>query len=215
MKINKFTATLIVLLMATAAVGASRSYMRHEGIMSVVPMKGLHARSKGNPSAPLKIVEHLDYQCGSCRYAAGLLHEYLKKYPDRMFLEVRFHPLTGHPHGELAATYAQCAADQGNFWPFHELLFERQQGWAPLPDAHAAFRQVAIDSGMDIARMEVCVASPATLEKVRAEKKDSASRGVASTPSFFINGTMVVGPKMLLNELDKYFPNEKPAEAAN
>ena len=49
-------------------------------------------RSKGNPNAPVWIVEYFDYQCPSCQRAAFLLRDISATYPSRVYLQARFFP---------------------------------------------------------------------------------------------------------------------------
>ena len=38
-----------------------------------------------------------------------------------------------HPNAGNASVAAICAAEQGKFWPMHDLLFATQQNWEKLP----------------------------------------------------------------------------------
>ena len=163
-------------------------------------------RSKGNPAASVWVVEYMDYQCPSCRMAFKVLDIYIKEYPSNLYLQVRFHPLKQHPHGLESALYAECATRQNKFWEFHRLLFENQDEWKENTAAAEKFHDYAKQAGMDLKKLDACVVNPHTKETVLQENMDSLALGVNSTPTFFINGKMIVGPKPLVEELKAISP---------
>ena len=89
---------------------------------------------------------------------------------------------------------AECAAEQGNFWQFHDALFENWQGANQGHFRFAALQSFADDLGMDAALFESCMISGRAFERVRAEHLDAESRGVNGTPTVLINGERVGGP---------------------
>ncbi|PWQ94675.1 DsbA family protein [Leucothrix arctica] len=86
---------------------------------------------KGNPDAPLTIVEYSDLQCPACRAQ----HESIQKVWAPIKGSVRFvyrhFPLTNiHPHALTAAYYSEAAAKQDKFWEMHDLMFATQTIWS-------------------------------------------------------------------------------------
>ena len=82
------------------------------------------ARLKGSPQAPVIIVEFADFSCPYCREAEGTMKSLLAEYQGKVSLAYRDYPLReAHPHAQLAAEASRCAADQGRFWEYHDLLF--------------------------------------------------------------------------------------------
>lgn len=214
MNSNKISAGLALALVALFCVMGGR-YLREKGATSwVAGGNALHARVKGNPAADLKIVEYIDYQCAACRQATMILDDYQKKYPERFQIQVKFHPLSSHPHGLISAIYGECSSRQGRFWPFHEGLFAEQAGWSAEMNPVAIFRRIAAETGLDLKKLEACVDDPRTREAVLREKGEGAARGVQSTPTVYINGKMLVGTHALLEELGKYFPHERKTGSA-
>ena len=167
-------------------------------------------KSMGNPKAQLNVVEYFDYQCGACQAAYLGFKEYFQKYPGAIRLEARFFPLPAHPHGLQAAICAQCAAEQGKFWPFHDLVFEKQSEWAPLPDVKVTFQEYAGRADLDLNKWSACIASPDTEVAVMKERSEGTALDVKLTPSFMVNGKFVVGADHLTEELRKFF-GEAPA----
>ncbi len=96
-----------------------------------------------------------------------------------------------------AAQAAECAADQGRFWDFHDILFERQNG-----ENQGAFNQdkllaMATELKFDMTKFEPCLTNNETLARVQADTQEGSAAGVTGTPTFFINGRMLVGAQPL------------------
>ena len=64
-----------------------------------------------------------------------------------------------HPEAQKAAEAAQCANDQGQFWPYHDRLF------ATTDLATEDLKQYAVELGLDIGEFNTCLDS----EKYRQE----------------------------------------------
>ncbi len=96
-----------------------------------------------------------------------------------------------------AAQAAECAADQGRFWDFHDILFERQDG-----ENQGAFNQdklitMASELKFDMTKFEQCMNNNETLARVQADTQEGSAAGVTGTPTFFINGRVLVGAQPL------------------
>ena len=147
-----------------------------------------------------------------------MLDAFFKEYPSKLYLQVKFHPLKQHPHGLESALYAECATRQNKFWKFHHLLFENQSEWKENPDTAGTFHSYARQAGMDLKKLDACLANPLTEQTVSQENLDSTVLGIRSTPTFFINGKMIVGPKPLREELKAISPSfefEFPEEGSH
>jgi len=147
------------------------------------------ARRRGNPYAPVQIIEFSDYQCPYCRRAQPVLAAVLAKYGDKVSHSFRDFPLRDiHPRAQEAAEAARCAGDQGKFWEFHTLLYDNfgQLARENLT-AHAQSLQ------LDAAAFAGCLDSNKYTDAVEADLQLGLRSGVSSTPNFFINGIPVVG----------------------
>ena len=142
------------------AVYGSRFFFGPRGKVSFD--KRILNRSKGSPIAPYWIVEYMDYQCPACRKIFTVLDAYFKKYPSKIYLQVRFHPIKMHAHGLESAVYSECAMRQKKFWEFHALLFENQREWAELANSKDKFHQYAQRAGLDLKVLDACLDDPAT-----------------------------------------------------
>lgn len=168
------------------------------------------ARAKGNPQARVKIVEYIDFQCPACAAGIKVIKDLFEKYPNDFYVQVRYFPLTNmHHHAMISALYSECAARQGKFWALNDLMIPQQSQWAQLINPEPVFQAMASQAGMDLSRLNSCLASDDARKVINNEKSLGQSMGITSTPTYFINNKMVVGTKSLHDELKAYFPEEK------
>src|SRR5258708_5966541 len=79
---------------------------------------------RGNPAAPIVLVEYGDYECRDCARAHDAVQALQRTLGERLAFAFRHFPLTGaHPHATAAAAAAEAAGAQGKFWAMHDLLF--------------------------------------------------------------------------------------------
>ena len=157
----------------------------------------LAARTKGAASAPVLVIELSDFQCPFCRRFA------LETFPvlEREFIatgKVRWvfinFPLTSlHPNAVPAAELALCAARHGKFWPVHDLLFKYQDKWAPLKNPAPFLVTLADSVGLRREDILPCLEKGETRPLVEADAEAGSRAGVASTPSFYIEGGLLKG----------------------
>lgn len=155
------------------------------------------ARMMGRRDAPVTIYEMSDFQCPYCRRHAletlpVLEREYIATGKVR-YVFINF-PITElHPNALPAAELGLCAARQDKFWPLHDLLFRSQESWAPLKDASAALLGLADSVGMDRGKTLACLADSTIARSVEQEATASARAGANATPSFYIEGGLLIG----------------------
>ena len=87
-----------------------------------------------------------------------------------------------------AAIASEAAHNQGKFWQYHDKMFANQAKLT-LDD----LKQYAKDLGLNMAKFETDLASPATKNRVNADMSEVNSLGVTGTPAFFINGHYLSG----------------------
>lgn len=151
------------------------------------------ARVRGDPNAPITIIEFSDFQCPFCQRAHPVVKELLAKYAGQVKVAYRDFPLRQiHPQADAAAEAARCAGEQGKFWPFHDRLFESNRALDL-----AAFADHAAAIGLDQARFVDCLAADKFQAQIEQDLQDGTRAGVNGTPGFFINGVMVTGAQPL------------------
>lgn len=161
----------------------------------------LAARTKGRATAPVTVYEMSDFQCPYCRRFAvetfpAIEKEFIATGKIR-WIFINF-PLTSlHPNAMAAAEFATCAAKQGRFWPTHDLLYAKQEIWAPLKDAGQFFVAQATSLGLKREPLLACLQDVGTRKMVEADAAGSVRAGATSTPTFYIEGGIMSGAQPL------------------
>jgi protein-disulfide isomerase len=172
------------------------------------------ARVRGNTAAPVTIVEFSDFQCPFCERAHSTVQALLAKYDGRVKLAYRDFPLRDiHPHAQMAAEAGRCAAEQGKFWEYHDLLFANQ-GKLEEPALKEDARALALDA----AQFDFCLDSGKFKPAIEEDLQAGLRAGVSGTPGFFINGIFLNGSqpaaefeKIIDGELPKKLPASGPS----
>ena len=112
----------------------------------------------------------------------------MKEYDGRVRLVFKDFPLPSHDLAMSAHEAARCAGAQGRYRPYHDRLFERQPQFE-----RAQLIGYAIDLGLDRERFTRCLDDHLERPAVRASVAEGRALGVASTPTFFVNGRSLVG----------------------
>ena len=146
----------------------------------------------GNSNASVIIYVFSDYECPNCKIGEERMKAILEKYGDKILYFFKNHPLTSiHPDAYNASLAAECANEQGKFWEYHDYLFAHNtQLGAPYLEQYA--KEIDL---LDTERFNICFETQRYKEKVDADLKSGAEIGVPGTPTFIINGLVVVGAK--------------------
>jgi len=144
--------------------------------------------SRGPANAPIELVEFSDFQCPYCLRSYPTVKQVLSTYGDRIRFVYRNYPLPSHPNAKPAAEAAQCAAEQGQFWPYHDRLFND-----PGKLSNDDLKQSAVALGLDAGRFNACFDSHKYQSRVEADMQAGNDAGVNGTPAFFINGRILSG----------------------
>jgi len=146
-------------------------------------------RVRGSPDAPVTIVEFADFQCPYCQSVQSTLKAVMEKYKGKVRLGFRDFPLRPiHPQAQQAAEAARCAAEQGKFWEYHDLLYTNQ-----VRLDSGSLREHARGLGLDVEAFEACTASGKFKSQIDNDLQSGSIAGVSGTPAFYINGFMLVG----------------------
>src|SRR5687768_14973494 len=145
--------------------------------------------AKGNPNAPVTLVEFTDYQCPTCAAAQPVLDRLLAEYGDRLRLVVRDFPLEMHAEARKAAEAAEAAREQGKYWDFAAILFRNQSALKP-----EQLKQYAQVIGLDRAKFDAALDTGKFADKVERDMLDGQRVGISGTPTFFVNGRRAKEP---------------------
>jgi len=150
-------------------------------------------KALGDENAPVTIVEYASMTCSHCAHFSNTTFPELKeRYIDtgKVYFIMREFPFD--PRAEAAFMLARCSGDK--YFPMVEVLFEKQQNWAPVENASQALLQIAKLAGFTQESFEACLTDQKLLDDVRAvQQRGEKDFGVNATPTFFINGKKYTG----------------------
>ena len=125
-----------------------------------------------------------------------LLRELVNKYPDEVRVIYRHFPLTNiHDKAQIAAEASEAAGAQGDFWAFHDALYERQSDFNATEEGQAiAFlSDLADEVGLDGEQMKADLESGKFRAYVEAHMTEAGNLGLPGTPSLIVNGNLLEG----------------------
>jgi len=154
-----------------------------------IPVEAEGYPSKGDPDAPVTIVEFSDFQCPYCRALKPTLEQVEENYGDEVRFVFRQFPLTSlHPQAYAAAQASLCARDQDKFWEMHDAMFANQRALEP-DQLKATVREL----GMDGEQFDACLDSGQHSDEVAEDLREGQAIGINGTPRIFINGRSLSG----------------------
>lgn len=142
-----------------------------------------NAAVKGNPNAPVTLVEFVDYECPHCKRVQPVLRQVMEEFSNQVKVVFKHYPLGQHTNARLAAEAAVAAQRQGKFWAYNDKIWENSESLTP-----ALLEQLAKDAGLDVAKWRKDLESAEVKEQVMKDREDGTKLGIQSTPSIFING---------------------------
>lgn len=153
----------------------------------------------GSGAASVTIVEFSDFQCPSCKEMHVVLARLRAGGLSGFKVLYRHYPLRQiHPFAYDAAVASECAAAQGRFEAFHNLLFDKQDSIGIL-----AWEGLAGRAGVsDRTKFRTCLQGRAASEAVQRDIVAGDSLGVRGTPTVLVEDLQVTGvvPEPVLEE---------------
>ena len=139
---------------------------------------------RGNPDAPIKLIEYSDFECPFCQRFHPTMQQVMDEYGDQVAWVFRHFPLTSiHPNAQKAAEASECVAELGGneaFWDFTDAVFSG----AGLTDT--ALTSAATQAGVNEASFATCLSSGKYTQKVNDQLASGQKAGVTGTPGTII-----------------------------
>jgi len=146
--------------------------------------------SRGDPKAPVTLVEFGNYECKFTGRGEGTTKQLLEKYKGKLRVVFRHFPFHKQVNADKAGMAALCAGDQGKFWEMHDKLFANQLALEP-----AKLKEYANELGLDTTKFEPCLQSAQKWKEIDVSREAGNLAGVTATPAFFINGRALTGAR--------------------
>jgi protein-disulfide isomerase len=140
----------------------------------------------GNPDGNVTVVEFFDYRCPYCKSVAHSFIDFFESDGNVRFVLKEF-PILG-ADSEFAAKAALAAHMQGKYREMHIALMDFK-GKVTSEDV----RRLAAGIGIDVARLEQDMQSPAIIDSINRNLALGEALGVRGTPAFVIDDEMIPG----------------------
>ena len=151
-----------------------------------------NAATLGAEDAPATLVIFADLGAVTARGLGVILHGLTERYPAALKVYFLHAPAADQPEHLLTHRAAIAAGAQGKFWEMLDLLVANhdQQGSDHLP---AMAAQLALDP----TRFSEDLDSVSAHQRLDEDRRQARSLNVAATPTFFVNGVRLTGPRSL------------------
>ncbi|MDP6642097.1 MAG: DsbA family protein [Candidatus Nanoarchaeia archaeon] len=152
----------------------------------------VNEKVKGDPNAPVTIVEYSDFECPFCgRFVQQTFPSIEQQYISTgkvKFIYKHFPLRNIHFSAQTAAEAAECANEQEKFWEYHDLLFQNSP----------RFREnnlidYATQVGLNIDQFQECLKSGKYKGVIEKDLRDGSAAGIRGTPGFIVNGQLISG----------------------
>ncbi len=162
------------------------------GLKLIRPVDPDRDHIRGDPDAPLTLVEYGDYECPFCSRVTGSIDEVRDHFGAELRYVWRHFPLErAHPRAFDAARAAEAAGLQGKYFEMGFELFAHQDDldWSDI-------YRYANSIGLDLDRFDqdVRVHPSKVLHRVQDDAQDAELMDLNTTPTFFVNGKRHKGP---------------------
>ncbi len=145
---------------------------------------------KGNPDAPITIVEYADFQCPACGNFSMYLTALLDAFPDTIRVVFRHMPLPSiHDKAYISSVAAEAAGAQDRFWEMHDFLYQTQQEWSSLTEDQFVewILGSAVELELDMEQFEADLKDEDALAEIQELTQTRLDLGIHYTPFVIIN----------------------------
>jgi protein-disulfide isomerase len=160
-----------------------------------VPAEWIDRNVVGSPDAKVVVQLWEDFLCPSCQTFAvtvkpQLIENYVKD--GKVRLEYHYFPLGQHePGATMSALAAECAADQGMFWPYHDRVFQMARSSQQAATTYDELVGYAGAMGMDENKFKTCLSSQEHRDTVSQSAAQAQQLNLQYTPSIIVGGTLM------------------------
>lgn len=147
---------------------------------------------RGNPDAPIVIVEYSDYDCPFCSRFHTSMNTVIENSNGQVAWVYRHFPLEQlHPQAAMVSSAAECAGELGGdeaFWEFSDAYFDARG--AGDATAHAVLiPKIVTDLDIDRSAFTTCFESERHADKIQADLNNAIETGGRGTP-----WSILIGP---------------------
>ncbi|MDY6872719.1 MAG: peptidylprolyl isomerase [Chloroflexota bacterium] len=163
----------------------------YQTVADQLPPVGEDDWVRGNPDAPITIIEYADFQCPACSYYALLFDELMTIVPDAFQIVFRHMPLASiHDKANISSLAANAAGAQGKFWEMYDVLYLNQQAWSSFSQDEFVdwVTQQAEGLELDIDTFTADMLDEEARAELEAQTQERLDLGIVYTPFVIVNG---------------------------
>lgn len=160
--------------------------------------------SIGATNAPITIIEFSDFSCEFCQKQEKIIRQIIEDFKGKINLVWKDFPESNNESPSFrAALAARCAAEQEKFWPFHDLLFEKNSSFD-----EKFFAEIAKKTNLKLKKFNDCLASNEAKKLVEDNIREANNLKIPGIPFIYLNGKEFLG-EISYEELKKIIELEE------
>lgn len=139
---------------------------------------------RGNPDAPIKVVEFSDFDCPFCSRFHTAMQAVIEKHDDVAWVYRQFPLEQLHPQAPLVALTSECVAKVGGndaFWKFTDKYMDIR-GAGDRTEHSELMNKIIKEIGVNTQKVSECVQSGELTAAVQADLTDATETGGRGTP---------------------------------
>ena len=175
---------LVLLIVGLSACIALLYYSRSQAISSqqvtIERPNPDERHRKGDPRAPIKLIEFSDYQCPYCARLHPHLQRLITEKDGLVSWEYRHLPLPSHPLARPTAVVLECVAQElgeDAFWLLTDTIFEYQEKLTM-----EFLTEMTEKMGLSQTALATCQADSAIADKIKTDEETARLLGGSGTP---------------------------------
>lgn len=156
------------------------------GNLDAMKKIGKEDHIRGNPNAPIKIVEYSDTECPFCKQFHQTMKQVMQEYGNngKVAWVYRNFPLDQlHPKARKESEAIECAGEQGGndkFWEYADRLYEITPSNNKLEESELP--KIAQYIGLDVSKFNTCLSSGKFAKHVQDDVDNATATGGNGTP---------------------------------
>jgi len=186
----------VIVVLIVVLINWSNSQAIQASTQIDVPVAWQNRNVLGDPNAPVTVEAWEDFLCPSCGQWTStvepkLIEDFIKTGKAKFVYQ--YFPLSSHgPGATLGAMAAECAADQGAFWPYHGVLFQVAASQGASGFTVERLISQAETANLDSRTFTQCM----TGQKYRTKIQESVNQAtntlrLTGTPSVIVDGRLL------------------------
>ena|SRR5688572_11003018 len=164
----------------------------------------------GSDKSPVTVVEFADFECPFCARFHSNFQTVQRQFGAKVSMLFVHFPLPSHRFARPTARAAECAATQGRFEGFADLLFRKQDSLGLK-----SWVSFAAEAGIsDTARFAACARDTVAIARIDRGLALGRKIGVRGTPTIIVNGWRFATPptdSQLVKTISSLLSGRKPS----